>query len=213
MNTTSWVLVGLAVIFAFANWWARANEDRRLEYVTKPAVTAVVLAAAVALDPAHPAMRDWFVAGFAFCLVGDVLLMLPKEQFVGGLAALFAAHAPLRRGLLRARPPGGPAAPGRRRRGAGGRVDDRPHDRGGGQPDAARPLGVAVALYMLVISAMVVAAFATARKGWGVVGVSAFFASDAMLGFDRFVGRLTGAPVAIMASYHLALLGLLLSLP
>jgi uncharacterized membrane protein YhhN len=76
----------------------------------------------------------------------------------------------------------------------------------------ARVLGLAVALYMLVISVMVVAAFAHGST-WGVVGALAFFASDAMLGFDRFVGRLAGASVAIMASYHLALLGLLLSLP
>ena len=65
---------------------------------------------------------------------------------------------------------------------------------------------------MAVISAMVVVAFGHGET-WGVVGALAFYASDALIGFDRFVGSLPGAPVAIMMTYHLALVGLLLSLP
>ena len=69
-----------------------------------------------------------------------------------------------------------------------------------------------MAAYLLVISAMVVVAFAHGGT-WAVIGALAFYASDALIGFDRFVGQLPAAPVAIMMTYHLALAGLLLSLP
>ena len=50
--------------------------------------------AAVLLDPAAGAgaRQRWFVAALVFSLVGDVLLMLPREQFVGGLSAFLVAH-------------------------------------------------------------------------------------------------------------------------
>ena len=38
------------------------------------------------------ARRPWFVAALVFSLAGDVLLMLPREQFVAGLAAFLVAH-------------------------------------------------------------------------------------------------------------------------
>ncbi len=34
----------------------------------------------------------WFVAALAFSLVGDVLLMLPQDLFVPGLAAFLVGH-------------------------------------------------------------------------------------------------------------------------
>ena len=77
MNATSWLLLAAAAVVAVANWWSRANDDKRLEYVTKPTVTMLIALSAVALDPAHDEMRAWFVAGFVLCLVGDVALMLP----------------------------------------------------------------------------------------------------------------------------------------
>ena len=36
--------------------------------------------------------RAWFVAALVFSLAGDVLLMLPREQFVAGLSAFLVAH-------------------------------------------------------------------------------------------------------------------------
>ena len=57
-----------------------------------------------------------------------------------------------------------------------------------------------------------IAAFAHGGT-WGVIGALAFYASDTLLGLDRFVAPLAAAPVAVMVTYHLALAGLLLSLP
>jgi uncharacterized membrane protein YhhN len=73
-------------------------------------------------------------------------------------------------------------------------------------------LGLAVAAYVGVIAAMVLAGFAHAGT-WGVIGALAFYASDTLLGLDRFVAPLAAAPVAVMATYHLALAALLLALP
>ena len=211
MNATSWLLLAAAAVVAVANWWSRANDDKRLEYVTKPTVTLLVGLAAVALDPADDAMRAWFVAGFVLCLIGDVALMLPQDLFVVGLGAFLVAHALFVVGFLVA-----------------GDLEWFALALGGlvvvvgalmvgravvaGAARSASGLRLPVALYMAVISAMVVVAFGHGET-WGVVGALAFYASDALIGFDRFVGSLAGAPVAIMMTYHLALVGLLLSLP
>src|SRR5204862_3799682 len=55
---------------------------------------AALVVAASTLDPAAgaDARRSWFVAALLFSLVGDVLLMLPREQFVGGLGAFLVGH-------------------------------------------------------------------------------------------------------------------------
>jgi uncharacterized membrane protein YhhN len=211
VEPVSWALFGAAAAVAVVNWWARTREDRRVEYVTKPAVTALVGLAALTLTPANPAMRWWFVAGFVACLAGDVLLMLPRERFVAGLAAFLVAHVLFAVGFL---------VPGDLALAAAllglavvvvgtvtvGATIVR------AAAASSSTLGVAVAAYVGVISAMVLAGFAHAAT-WGVIGALAFYASDTLLGLDRFVAPLAVAPVAVMATYHLALAGLLLSLP
>ncbi|HEX9258819.1 MAG TPA: hypothetical protein VF855_04730, partial [Acidimicrobiales bacterium] len=67
MTTLAWVLLLAAFPMAVANWWSRWRSQQKLEWVTKPAVTILILVAALALDPADATMRAWFVAGFALC--------------------------------------------------------------------------------------------------------------------------------------------------
>jgi uncharacterized membrane protein YhhN len=92
VTTLAWLLLVAAVPVAAANWWSRWRSVRTLEWVTKPAVTTLILAAALALEPSDGTMRAWFAVGFALCLLGDVLLMLPASPFVAGLAAFLVAH-------------------------------------------------------------------------------------------------------------------------
>ena len=83
--------VGLAAAAAVVDWVAVARDDRRLEYAAKPAVLAALTAAAAVLPAGHTDLVDrrwWFVAALACCLVGDVLLMLPRDLFVPGLVGL-----------------------------------------------------------------------------------------------------------------------------
>jgi len=62
-------------------------------YVAKPlATSAILLLALLASNPVSPRYRQLIVAGLACSLVGDVLLMLPGDHFVPGLAAFLIAH-------------------------------------------------------------------------------------------------------------------------
>lgn len=66
---------------------------RGVVYVTKPLATlAIVAMAARAADPVSPRYRALVVAGLGWSLLGDVLLMLPQDLFVAGLAAFLIAH-------------------------------------------------------------------------------------------------------------------------
>jgi len=204
------VLLALAVPVAVANWWSRAHDDEGLEKLTKPTVPALLIAAAVLLDPASSTMRVWFVIALALCLVGDILL-LPPDRFVAGLGAFLVGHVAFVCGFV-----------------AGGL----PHLTWAGfalillpvplamvglrvirgaarqSPKLARP----VAAYLGVISLMLIVAIGHA-DAFGVVGAALFVVSDGILGWNRFVAPVPGAPLAVMATYHGALACLVLSLP
>lgn len=209
MNATTAVLLALAGLFACANWWSQLRTATVLEYCTKPTVTALLVAAAVTLDPRSASARPWFVAALVLSLVGDVLLMLPRQQFVGGLGSFLLAHVLYVVGFL-------VAGVGLRGAAVGavvvlvvmvplGRIIVR----------SARKVDPsvvgAVLAYMVVISCMVIAASGSHR--WAaIVGAALFAGSDSLIAWNRFVGSTPAAPVSIMVTYHLGQLGLLLSL-
>ncbi|HEX9259102.1 MAG TPA: lysoplasmalogenase family protein, partial [Acidimicrobiales bacterium] len=66
--------------------------------------------------------------------------------------------------------------------------------------------------YLLVISVMFVTAW-WHGNGWGLAGAVLFVVSDTVLGRRVFVpgNDTTATAVAVMATYHLALVGLLLA--
>ncbi len=73
------------------------------------------------------------------------------------------------------------------------------------------PLVGPVLAYLVAIAAMATAAIGGAN-GWGIGGAALFLASDSLIAETRFVGPRRGVPIAIMVTYHLALVGLVLSL-
>ena len=125
-------------------------------------------------EPARATGRVWFVAALVFSLAGDVFLMLPRDAFVAGPRRVPRRARVLRRRLLD-RSTGGDRA-GHRvdRRGARGRAD-RAHGRCGAlaSEPALRP---PVAVYMVVISAMVASAIASGNVV-AAVGAVLFAAS------------------------------------
>ncbi len=148
-----------------------------------------MIVAAARCDPAASAdaRQSWFVAALVFSLVGDVLLMLPNEQFVAGLSAFLVAHLLLHRRVLDHGPALGAVVVatlvavvlvigllGRRILPA----------RCGSQD---RALVGPVAAYMVVIGAMVATALAVGNPV-AAVGAMLFAASDTMIAWDRFVG-------------------------
>ena len=107
-----WILMAAAAVAAGVDWVAVATDDRRLEYVAKPAVLTALVVAAAVIPADHTDLVDrrwWFVAALVCCLVGDVLLMLPHDLFVPGLAAFLVGHVLFIVGLLQ--PPCRPECP------------------------------------------------------------------------------------------------------
>jgi uncharacterized membrane protein YhhN len=207
MTGVAWVFLAVAAIFAVGNWVAVARDHRVGIYVCKPATLVALVAAALALDPAHSDVRAWFVVALALSLAGDVLLMLPRDAFVAGLAAFLLAHLAYAVGLnlhtegiwLLAVPVFVAAAL------VGGRLVDGIRARG--EPAMVGP----VVAYVLVISVMVASALASGS--WvAAAGAVLFMASDALIGQNRFVTPRPWAPVAIMVTYHLGQALLVLSL-
>jgi uncharacterized membrane protein YhhN len=210
VNATAGVALAVTILFALGDWWSKARADRRLEYLCKPATLVALIVVAVALDPATGAgdRRTWFVAALVFSLAGDVFLMLPRDAFVPGLAAFLVAHVCYVIGFW-TDPPSAIAllvalvvvvvavAP------IAVRVLR--------ALDEERELRLPVAVYMIVISAMVASAIASGNAV-AAAGAVLFAGSDSLIAWDRFVRPLAWAAVVIMVTYHVGQILLTLSL-
>jgi uncharacterized membrane protein YhhN len=210
MTTLTAVLLIAALLAAVGDWVAVSVRSKPAEYVCKPATLALLLLAAVALDPADGAVRWWFVAALALSLLGDVFLMLPGDRFVPGLASFLLAHVAYVVGMHVAGVEAGPLLLGAAVVAVamaviGTRVVRAV--RAGPDPALVGP----VVAYMLVISAMVASAVGT-RSALLVVGATLFYASDALIAWNRFVAPVPRAQLAIMTTYHLGQAGLVLAL-
>ena len=110
--TAFWTLLGVAAVAAVVDWVAVARGDRRSEYAAKPAVLVALAAAAAVIPAGHTDLVDrrwWFVGALVCSLAGDVLLMLPRNLFVPGLAAFLVGHVLFIVGFLQ--PPSPPTSP------------------------------------------------------------------------------------------------------
>lgn len=208
--TVFWVLVAATLVVAAADWWAVATERRSVEYGLKPATMLVLIAAAVAMpDPEPSAARWFFVVALLFSLAGDVFLMLDERLFVAGLGSFLVGHLAyvgglvqfdLEPALLVAGVAGvvvAAALVGTRIVAAARTRDPR--------------LAVPVAAYIAVISAMVACAVGTAVP-LAIAGALLFYASDAVLGWNRFVQPVPQGRLVVMTTYHLGQVGLVLAL-
>jgi uncharacterized membrane protein YhhN len=209
VTAAAFLLLALALTAAVVDWIAVRHGQQQVEYVAKPATLALLTLVALALDPRQADVRAWFVVALLLSLAGDVALMLPGDLFVPGLVAFLGAHLAYIVGLLLDRVlvgglvlglvlvAVGLAVVGLRLLGA---VRTR-------NPAMAGP----VLAYMGVISAMVVCACATGRP-LAIAGALLFYASDATLARNRFVERHEYGDTAVMVTYHLAQMLLVLSL-
>lgn len=210
--TPFWVLIAVTSVAAISNWWAVAVGNRPVEIVAKPlTLTALVVAAAVLPDPVPAAAHPWFLAALLLSLAGDVFLLEKggSRFFLFGLGSFLIAHLLYVAGLLRfdlhltGLLVGGAVVlvaavtVGRRIVTAAARTD--------------KALAGPVALYLVAISTMVVLAAGTGHPV-AIAGALLFFCSDAVLGWDRFVQTLRHGHLAVMVTYHLGQLGLVLAL-
>jgi uncharacterized membrane protein YhhN len=210
VNAPAIVVLSLTAVVAVLDWLAVATDRRRAEYVLKPLVMVGLITTALTLDGVDPAVRVAVVVALVLSMAGDVFLMVPRNLFVAGLASFLAAHVAYVVAMLIVGSGGAGLVVGlvvvalavlllgtRILRGA--RAAD---------PALVGP----VALYLAVISAMVVAAAGTGATAV-VAGAVLFYVSDAVLGWTRFVAQFRHSRVVVMVTYHvgqtLLVLGLL----
>ncbi|HVM08175.1 MAG TPA: lysoplasmalogenase [Acidimicrobiales bacterium] len=204
MTATSSFFLGLAAAFAVANWWAVWQRRKPLEYVAKPATLVALTIVAVTLVAEDDTRRRWFVVALVLSLAGDVLLMLPREKlFVAGLGSFLLGHIAYIAGF--------------------GVADVWPWIAGVALVSAVigtpvvrkveRTLLAPVVAYMVVISVMLAAAIGSSDQV-AAAGAVAFYASDSLIAYNRFVFAepKRSVAVAIMVLYHLGQTGLVLSL-
>lgn len=209
MTTAALALFVVAGGFALGDWVSRVRDQRTLEYVCKPATLVALIGAAVALDPQSGAVRSWFVAALVCSFAGDVLLMLPTDRFVAGLGAFLVGHLAYLGGFVAA----GIETPAAALGAVGVAAVFGPIGfrivRGARRADASAAPPVAV--YIVIISLMITASIGSG-SALAAVGAVTFAASDAMIGWTRFVAPIRNASLLIMVTYHVAQALLVLSL-
>jgi len=209
-----WILMGLAGTAAVVDWTAVGSGNRRLEYAAKPAVLAALVAAAAVLPLDHTGLVDrrwWFVAALVCCLAGDVLLMLPRNLFVPGLAAFLLGHGLFIAGLLQ--PPAPPGVPPFTFAVTGLVVASVMVVAVEAVPGTLllrslvtthqQSLVAPVCLYTAAIATMVVLAVNVGVVA-AAVGSALFLVSDTLLSWNRFVRPIPSGTLAVHATYHLA---------
>ena len=195
-------LTAVAVV-APLNWWSVAVHGRRREWVTKPLVLALLLVTAWLAGAGGSAAGWWLLAALALSLAGDVALLSDTApRFVAGLGSFLLAHVAFVVAFVHLGMPRadlglvGLALVAGLAVVVGTRVVPAARREGGAA------LGAAVAAYMGVIGAMVVAAWATGHL-LVALGATAFMVSDAVLALDRFVRARRFGPLTVMVTYHL----------
>lgn len=192
---------------AVANWYSRVRPNDRLELVSKPLTTVGAIAvAALAGGPTTATIVA--VVALTLCLVGDVALLPAIDRFVVGLAAFLLGHIAfivmfVERGLDRWRLAGVAIAGCALLLGTAAV----PIVRGA----ATKGFGVPVRAYLVVISSMCIVGWSTGN--WLImIGATAFIISDSILGWGQFVAERHWMHLAIMVTYHVAIVSLAASL-
>ncbi|MDW3219131.1 MAG: lysoplasmalogenase family protein [Acidimicrobiales bacterium] len=210
MTTTAVVLLVVAGLAATVDWWSVATDKLGVEFLAKPAVIICLIGVALAIEiepgGASNVQRGIIIAALGASLAGDVVLMTPDARFEAGLASFLIAHLFYIAALASDFTVGPALAAGLLIVALGFGVV--PQLLAGARPHG-RAIVVAVAAYVLVVSAMGVVAAGTAVAVTGVGGML-FVVSDALLGWGRFVGPAPGGRVLVHVTYHLGQAGLVL---
>ena len=193
-----WVL---PACFALVDWYAVARGDRRTEVWAKPLVLSSLIVAAVILGATETAAGTWLLAALVFWLLGDVALLSDSlPRFRAGVLAFLVGHL----AYLVCFAALGLTVPAWSWAGlavlavalwATRDVVPATHRLGG------RALSVPVAVYSVVIGAMLLFAWFTGVP-LVALGATVFVVSDATLSIDRFVRPIPHAHLILMVTYH-----------
>jgi uncharacterized membrane protein YhhN len=200
-------LLGLFAVSAACDWFAVATGRKQLEYVFKPLTMLLLLYAVVGSSVVSSVEGPvlWLCLALLLSLAGDIFLMLPSDRFVPGLLSFLLAHvayivvfASYAVGLW------WPAILFFAADAWAG-----PRILAGLTSSGRKRLRVPVMAYMGAITAMVLVVIST-RSVWATAGAFLFFVSDTMIGWSRFVQPFNHDRLAIMVTYHLGQLGLVI---
>ncbi len=210
-----WILLPLSI--ASLDWIALARGWVQTDYLAKPGTLLALMAWLwLYVQPWAGDLAGYILIALFFSLIGDVLLMLPNEQFLGGLGAFLVAHlayciALFPTGLPLLGPLLGlaliigilwwalfwPICAGLLAKNKAGLVTP-------------------VLAYTLVINIMLLSAWSTLlRESWPLVaavvtagGATLFFVSDLLLAWNRFVRPIPSARLYVRILYHLGQIAL-----
>ena len=185
-------LLCLALLGAAFYIYALASQNALLGLAVKPIPVLALIAWLQAAAPSP--YRRWITIGLGFSVLGDILLAVPGDLFVFGLAAFLCAHLAYLRGYCSLTwRPAYPALAFAVL--IGGSLFGLLAGHGLG------PLLIPVVLYALTIGAMLWRALACG--GLAALGACAFVFSDSLIGIDRFVSPFAAAPYLIILAYWL----------
>jgi len=204
------ILFFITIVLAILNWLAAIKDWKILDYITKPA-TMVALIAWMVFEVHVSGPLVLFTLGFFFSMIGDICLMLPREQFIGGLVAFLLGHVCYIVGFNFQAPPINVVTLFM----VAGVVlvawaVIRPL-RAGLLAKGQKPLLQPVQIYAGVISLMLLSALVTLeRSDWDTtaailasLGAASFFLSDTLLAWNRFVTPISQASLKVRVTYHL----------
>lgn len=220
----SWLLLP-AFTLAILEWVGEQKRIRWLIYVTKPLVLIILILWIVfenrlsryPVSIFKPSL-GWFLLASAFCLVGDILLMLPERFFMLGLVAFLLGHIAYIFGFQFGIPPQGSLFPAILMAAIIILVSGSVYRKLVQGLKASRKyrMILPVLIYAIVISYMLFAALSTLLiNNWNYAaalpvsfGALLFYLSDILNAWHRFVNPLPAGRLKIMVTYHLAQIGL-----
>jgi uncharacterized membrane protein YhhN len=200
------IVGGLAMVQDPASPW------RWLHWFGKPLTTGLILLLVWRTPlPVSPRYRRWIATGIGFSLVGDVLLMLPGDLFVPGLAAFLLGHLCFIAAFV-----------------GDSRFAGRPLlllvSLGYGLINLwllwgsiGAPLRLPVIVYVIVLTSMGGRAMVRARSfsmnadpraggaRLAAIGALTFMLSDSLLAWNRFHAAIPWATLWVLSTYYLAL--------
>lgn len=209
MNVYAWVLLAALAVTAVLDWRAVAVGKRDTEALAKPAYLVLLIALAWLLHADSVDYGRYLLLGLGFSLVGDVALLGRSEKhFLAGLGAFLVAQICYLAAFRRV-PSDGPAWVPMLLVAAvvAGLLALRVWPLVRADPR----VGIPVFGYAALAGTMAVVAWASGHVVLSV-GATLFLASDALIGYCRFDREPPWGPVAIMVTYHVGQLLIVLGL-
>jgi len=200
------LLLALALIAALVDWWGVARRRVSVEFIAKPLVDIALIGAALAIETPADITRGLIVAALGAALVGDVVLSTPDARFEAGILATVAAHVLFAAALVEAVEPATAVVAALLYVGIGIGAAPQIIDGARRQHPAAGIL-IAGALFTAALLGILAA-------GTGVliaaIGGGCFFASAALVTWNRFVAPAPGGNALVHATGHLGQVGVVL---